>query len=159
MAGRPEPWVNVAISGTSLTVLATTLGARGQVARAYRDVTVVLTGASSDLGNEGDTAAQAFADLEAVVAGWRALGADRVIVATVPPAAFITAGEETARLELNALIRTDGFDGVLDLAAAPELDDSADLTYYQADQIHLTPAGAAVAAALLEPLLDELLGV
>lgn len=125
---------------------------------AWGSVVVVLTGGTSDLGSESDSAATAFADMLAVTSTWRALGVDQIVAATVPPAAFVTGDEETQRLALNDLIRgAADFDAVLDLAAAPQLDDNTDATYYQGDQTHFTAAGAAVAADLLVLVLTELL--
>lgn len=154
MQGRPDPWVNLAIGGQSWTSLSTTQQMRAVPLWAHEQSTVILTGGTHDIGVEGDTAATAFADLLAYATAYRQLRASVIVCATVPPAALITGGEETQRLALNDLIRSSAeFDAVLDLAAAPELDDPTDTTYYMGDQVHFTAAGAQVAADLLSPIL------
>lgn len=75
-----------------------------------------------------------------------------VLGTTTHPSGSITAGNETERQDGNSRVMADAsnaFDYSVDVAADPRLDDPTDLTYYNADQIHLTNAGGAVMAELM----------
>lgn len=161
MAGRTGcTWTQAAIPGQSWTLLAG-YGGLAPFGNSQRSIGVFL-GGQSDIFEavDGDTGAEAYADLIAYVALCRAAGCTDVILATIPPWTGITAGEATARNDYNTLIRASvvagDADAVVDLDAVPELSDPANLTYY-VDGIHWALAGATVAAATLDPVLDAVL--
>jgi lysophospholipase L1-like esterase len=85
--------------------------------------------------------------------GWQ------TIVCTCPPAGITTGTKETARQNLNTLLRANWAefaDALVDLDADPAFDDPNDLTYYDADTIHWTTAGYAVVAGLVKDAIDNL---
>jgi lysophospholipase L1-like esterase len=85
--------------------------------------------------------------------GWQ------VIVCTCPPATSATGVKETARDNLNTLLRNnwaDFADALVDLDLDPAFDDPTDLTYYDADGIHLNNTGYGVVAALVQDAIASL---
>lgn len=157
MAGRSVSWCNVAINGTAVDALATSAPARRDLVLRHMESTVlVFVGGQSDLVL-GDSAATLLADMVSYATAARTAGADRVVMATVPPSTSYTAPQEAERGTLNPLIRaSSAWDAVLDLAAATNLTDASNATYY-ADGLHWTTAGALAAATAAAPVLDAVL--
>lgn len=157
MAGRGLPWMNVAINSHSWTNLAVDLGLDpfGQHATTIG----VFLGGESDITPEGNDGATTYADLLTYVALCRVAGCGPVVFCTIPPWVGITAGDETARTDYNALVLAaviqGDADAVVDLAAVAVLTDPSNATYYS-DGLHWTQAGAAAAAAAVGPVLDTL---
>lgn len=113
---------------------------------AWNGHTVVVWGGTNDL-NGSATAAATYAVLAAHVNALLATGF-RVIVLTMVKRGT-SAPLETKRTDYNALINgTAGWE-IIDVGARAEFSDATNLTYYQADQIHLTTAGYAVVAGLV----------
>lgn len=160
MEGRPYPGNNVAISGTSWTVLATTVTTRRDVyATAADNTTLVLQGGQADVLAD-DTGATVMADIVSYAQSARTAGFDTVIATTMPPMTpWLSEDQETALAAFNTLLLADAggdFDYVVDLNATA-LGDNSDLTYYQADLIHWTAAGAQLAADTISSTLDTVL--
>lgn len=157
MAGRSVAWSNVAINGTAVDALAATAPSRRDPVLQHTATSVlVFVGGQSDLVLN-DSAATLLADMEAYANAARAAGADRVVMATIPPATVYTAPQEAVRVAVNPLIlAASAFDEVVDLATATNLTDAANTTYY-VDGLHWTTAGAAAAAAAVAPVLDAVL--
>lgn len=65
------------------------------------------------------------------------------------------AGFDTLRLAVNTWINagSSGAHAIADLAAVANLSDPNDTTYFNADKVHLTTAGAAEVEAVVEPLV------
>lgn len=154
MAGRGQPWSNVSVNGTAVDALATTAPHRRDLVLAHTDHAIlVFVGAQSDLVL-GDSAATVLADLESYANAARTAGADRIIMATVPPSTAYTGPQETQRLALNTLIAASSeWEHVLDLATATNLTNAADTTYYP-DGLHWSTAGALAAKNEADPVLD-----
>jgi lysophospholipase L1-like esterase len=111
-----------------------------------KDVAVVLIG-RNDCGSAA--AATIFANLSTIWATVRADGR-KVIACSV----FASNGiNNTTRTDLNVLIAAASaqWDTFVDLAADARLATYTNLTYFQADGIHPTTAGATVIASLIEP--------
>lgn len=107
--------------------------------------TIIVTGeVYNDL--QTLTAAQAYANVVAAVASWRAYPAvKKVITRTCPKAGGTSSANFTTQrpgYNTLALANTAGADTVIDCAALANLQDFTDATNYQADQIHLVQGDA-----------------
>jgi len=126
--------------------------------------TLVVFVGTNDLSS-GRTGEQAGKFLAAYCQKRRAEGW-RVYVATTLPRGFQQPSETTVdfeprRQELNARVRAnyaDFADGLIDFAADSRIGDAGDemdRTYFLADQVHLTAAGAAVLAECVDKVLPK----
>jgi lysophospholipase L1-like esterase len=90
----------------------------------------------------------------------RAAGANKIIVGTMLPA---DGRSEVERQEYNDLIRTnwdsfaDAFADVGDDPTIGQTGDNLNLTYYNADKVHMTDAGYAIVAGIFEDAIETLL--
>lgn len=118
---------------------------------------VCILGGINDLFS-GASANIVYDNLKSYWAG-RRLAGFKVMAGTVQPAATVTGAGETARVALNVLIRSDAslYDGLADFAANAHLQNTSDLTYYQADGVHPTATGAAVMASIADAVIATLL--
>lgn len=174
MLGRGIIFRNVAISGISWTVLQASMTTRTLPFAGKAQLSIlVLCGGTTDLalpgdmaGGEANTGAQAYTDMQSYATAARAAGFDSIIANTLTPSdAFLhTTTSGTAEIErqnLNTLIKANsaGFEGIVDMAGADaRLMDCTNATYYeQTFKTHFTPAGAAVAASLVAPVLLPML--
>lgn len=147
---------SVAVSGTSYAQRTPTAALRVDtyLVNAKRTILVDIAGQGDVDG--GLTAQQIYDAAVAYKDARMAAGVHCYAICTVPHATIYAAGEQTARLAYNDLLRaSDEFDVVIDLAARPEMQDASNLTYWDADGIHPNPAGAAVIA---EEIADALWG-
>jgi lysophospholipase L1-like esterase len=109
---------------------------------------VVIWMGTNDIITHGRTGVQLEADFATACttlngAGWK------VIVCTLQH--FAT--NNTQRAAFNTLLKANyaGYaDAIVKLDEAPELDNAADAAYYTSDGVHLTDAGHAAAAALIQ---------
>lgn len=155
--GRAYPYSNRAAS--SETIVDMLASAETDAVDATYDAAVaniaVLWSGTNDLFHTSDSAATIYANLTTWVQGRQAAGF-RVIVLTPMPSDHVgVPGDyETRRVALNALINANsaGADAVVNLDADSRLTDPADATYF-ADRLHLTTAGYAVVAALVQPAI------
>lgn len=110
---------------------------------------------TNDIYNWSRTAVQAQTDLETKVNAMLAAGADEVYVLTMIKRGAATGALETARQDYNTSIAaragTVGYT-VIDVAANAAFSNPANTTYYT-DTIHLTDAGYAIVAGLVEAAL------
>lgn len=157
MDGSDVPWQIIAINGTSWGTLATTVATRRnpQVRSTGTDVLVML-GGQSDVLQDAQTGAQAYARACSYRDSARVAGFGEVIGCTMPdigPILGVTPTQHQALLDHNTLMRADSgsWDAVADLYAV--LPDALDTDLFQIDQLHLTTAGAALAADVLRPLV------
>ena len=99
------------------------------------------------------TGLQVAADNKSYAATLRAAGG-LVIVHTLPDCP----NNEAERLACNAQILADAasYDAIVDLAAAPELDDCTDTTYFTSDQVHEKDAGQAAWGSLTQTAMAAL---
>jgi len=109
----------------------------------------------------GDSAATVYNNLKTFWAGVRSQGI-KLIATTVIARGNFTGGQESIRLALNDLIRGDTslFDGLCDVGVLPQFDstaDTANLTYYNADTVHLVAGGYAVIAAAMKTTVESVL--
>ena len=98
----------------------------------------------------GFTPADILNNLSTKMPAWRAFGS-RVLVGTMYRN---TVFSEPQRATLNAGIQAGlgvWCDYVADFGSAPELQNPADLTYYQPDGFHLTASGCGILAAVAAP--------
>jgi len=158
MADRRVVWNNVAISGASWTVLATTAATRlHPLANRNDNTLLVMCGGTADIA-AGDSGATLYADEVAYANAARTAGFDYIICTTLVGNSGNDAGEETARLNHNSLLLADAsnaFDAVVDFDVPP-IDDWTDLDYYF-DGVHWWVTGAEAAANLMAPALDAVL--
>jgi hypothetical protein len=160
IARNGYPW-----AGTNLVSLTGSWLYRIQ-GHAHESAHGVLTmlGGQSDLLNNAD-AATIYARMVAYAATARAAGIAEVIACTMTPGKVplaYSSGQDAERVAANALILADAlaaFDTVVDLAVDPRLDDPADLTYYNADGLHLAAGGVTAVADLMETPVLTALGV
>ncbi|CAN5320058.1 hypothetical protein BH10PSE1_BH10PSE1_00910 [soil metagenome] len=162
---------NAAVAGSAAWTIAATRYAAA-IPALYSDafpknIYQIWTG-TNDLAG-GNTPASVYASLKSIWAQARATGykvAAFTIIARNGGLAISSAAFETARQDLNVLIRSDQtlYDGLVDVGADSHFDstaDTADGTYYiqtgsPADQTHLTNAGYAVLAGLAKPVVEAL---
>jgi len=113
--------------------------------------TIVIWGGVND--NASSTAQQIYDNLAAYCTARKSAGWSRVIVCTEIDA--VSSGWTAKYQALNTLIRDNHSwaDAVADLGADARLQDNSNLTYYDADRIHLTTAGYAVVAGIVGPSL------
>lgn len=112
---------------------------------------VVLWAGTNDINSGARTGAQCAADLKAYSDTCRAAGC-KVVVCTLQD----FPNNNSERLACNAQIATDSasYDAIADLAAATELDDCTDTTYFTSDQVHLKDAGFAVVGGLIQTAMS-----
>ena len=119
---------------------------------------VVWLGTNDVVG--GVTAATMLASTTQYINKMIANGCTKFIVLPIIPRVGISGSTLTQAQNYNASLSTLSVPGAsirfVDLVSDPRLDDYTDLTYYGADQIHLTVAGYAVVAELVKPKIDEL---
>ena len=159
MKDRSEAYCVVAIAGTSWTTLATTAATRLHPLGPLATTSVlVMNGGTQDV-LDGDSGATIMADAVSYADNARAAGFDFVIITTIPPAAGMTAGQNTARGDFNTLVMADAgadFDVSVNLLSGA-LADNTDQNYYAFDQVHWAEGGAKVAADLIKAALDTVL--
>lgn len=117
---------------------------------------LIDVGCQKELATLGLTAAQALSAMTTYLDARRTAGFDVIIASTVPGSTFYDAAMDAQRLALNNLIRSSThFDGVVDLAADPRLQNGADTTFF-ADGVHYSVLGASVAASIGRTTLASL---
>ena len=154
-----------AISGTSLTVLASNFGTRAApyiAPPSFEPTIYVICGGHSDYTSEGNTGAQVYADAWALADLARSKGAVYVVCTTTLPSTVIAGGQETQRQAGNALILADAsnkFDAQINLDV-PRLDNPLDTrSYFDGVHIYGFPGqpgpqyGTARAAEIAAPVL------
>lgn len=110
------------------------------------------------------TPAETYALMQSIATAARAAGYQKIVVLTCLPR--VTGGNgnfESDRQAFNTLLRA-GYasfaDALADVAADSRIGDAgdnADLTYYQADQVHLNDTGRAIISAAVKAALDLLI--
>lgn len=161
MRGRGVPWGSAAVGGlawSQLDDLAASL-LHPTLAKAT-NVVVVMVGGTTDYAS-GFPEASVLANMTTVAMDAKAAGdLVTVINTTTTPSVSISGGNETNRLEGNALLLAEAggaaFDYVVDLAGDPDLDDHTDTNWYS-DGTHPTDAGRQRIAELLSVPLDIIL--
>lgn len=144
MPGYAQP----AISGTSLTTLASTFATRAAkwiAPPSFEPTIYVICGGHTDYQG-GDSGAQVYSDAGALADLARAAGAQYVICTTTLPSVAIEGDNETSRQAGNALILADAaehFDITIDFEVSG-LDDPTDSTSYF-DGVHIYGSFADVA--------------
>ncbi len=124
----------------------------------YARNVVVFFEAVNDFVTNNASVATAFANYQAYVAqahrgGWT------VLLCTTPPTTNAGNSANTRVPQFNTILRANATLSdlpLVDLAAHPNLDDPTDLTYFNADGLHLTDAGYATIADLVEDRLTAL---
>ena len=117
---------------------------------------IVLFAASNDI-REGRSAAACWADVQTYCAAARAAGSKVVLCTTITRGDDFSAGVESVRVAFNALVRAGAAsicDALVDLDGDARLQNSANLTYFDPDTVHLTDAGFAVVASLVAPAVS-----
>lgn len=110
-------------------------------------------GGTNDFGVSDVTVATLQSRLTTLLSQQTTAGFNETYVATLTPRndASWSATKETKRLEYNTWLRAQAgtlFTGLIELANAPELDDYADTTYYDPDQLHYKQPARDVIAQL-----------
>lgn len=165
MAGTGIPHAVVAVNGQGWVNLTPTAAARVRPqARSGLDVLVMFGGLSDVIG--GYTGTQSYdlaVDYKDQAVGW---GFDATIMCTWPAVGpnaagtgFPDAGDQDEIDTYNALVlaNTGGWDAVVDMSDDPRMNDATDLTYWHPDRLHFTEAGSGVAAALIRPVLLDVI--
>lgn len=155
-----------AIGGTSFPTRGSTAPTRVDPLLTQYHLRSVLfsDGGPSDLGVDGQTAAQTIARALSYNTARRDAGWETIIGNTVPVGYLYAEGTENAeRIAYNAAVVADpsviGADAIMDWAGIPQLQDYNNPTYFS-DGLHFTSAGAALvgdqAAAVLHALIPEI---
>lgn len=172
----PQPWgmVNLGVGGQSLGSMVT--NAAANVDPKYNPINdytivIVLWGGTNDLGTGSRTPAQVFADLQTYGNARQAVGWKVVILSLLPRSAT-SPTFEADRQTLKGLLLGDftvptGFtniwtggsyaDALVDLASDSVIGlpgSQSNLTYFNADQVHLTDAGYAIVAGYVKDAVD-----
>jgi lysophospholipase L1-like esterase len=130
--------------------------------RKGNNVLVVWCGLNSLFkGEAGDFTAATSYGLYVTYCQARQAQGFKVVACTITPTtgASVPAGYETQRLLFNTSVRTNykTFAGALaDIGADSHLQDSTNTTYFDADLIHLTAAGYAIVAAIVQPAVASI---
>jgi acyl-CoA thioesterase-1 len=154
---------NTGVGGiTAATIASDTLRNISQYTSALRRNVICIWAGTNDLLAD-TSAADTYDELKTLWAAARTAG-HRVVAATVIARGNFSGPQETARVALNALIKSDPtlYDALADLAFLPQFDTQADCsntTYYNADTIHLVAAGYAVVAQAFADQVNYLLGL
>jgi hypothetical protein len=143
-------YASYAVSG-STTAMMTARASTGvdTLIRDGKNILVVWAGVND---NQGDTAQSVYDRLKDYCLARRAAGWNKIILCTEIDS---NKPNWTAKYpQINALIAADHsfVDGVIDLGAAPELQNNADLTYF-ADGTHLTASGNAIVTVKAAPVI------
>lgn len=112
----------------------------------------------NDVVNNGATLEQAITNVQAYVTQARQNGWE-VLLITPTPTTQTSNNQNTIINDFNAWLRLhpEWSDiPIVDAAADPSLSDPANLTFYNVDGLHLTDAGYAVLAGLVEDRIAEL---
>ncbi len=127
------------------------------VSRTLRSVLIDVAGQRELRTYPGAFAAEdLLAGAEGYARARRDAGVDLYLIATVPPSLHFSPEAERDRVAYNELLRgSDAFDGVVDLAALPEVQDPSDEDWFS-DGLHPTAALTARFAAAVEAVLEEL---
>ena len=136
----------------------------GQIQNRYnsgysKNIAVYWCG-TNDLGVTGDTAANTFARLQTWCQAVKGAGF-KVVVCTIIARndAAWSGAKETERLALNTSINglsSTYQDAIVDLAADARLSNANDATYFAAAKLHITTAGHAVVAGLVQTAVAAL---
>lgn len=152
----------VGISATSYSTRAGTVASRvDPLLKNAAVVVIVDAGGPTDLGVDSLTAAQTLAASEAYADARRSINPNvKLIELTVTPGTtlYVEGTENAERLAYNDLLRANvhgKFDRIADIAAIPGLADPAGVNY--SDGLHPSAAGCDLMAALIAPLILEVL--
>lgn len=157
----PVPWEVVAIGDTGWVELEPTFETRTKPqARSRAGDIIILNGGQSDIYELDRSGAQAYADLTNYIDLCRDAGFETIIVTTPPDmglggASGLTSAQNRVDLQILrdlTIANAAGADEVVDLFVPP-LDDATNTTYFFADLVHVTTAGATAMADLIEPAL------
>lgn len=144
-------WTNLATSGNKITdILTQTASVDALFNSGYQNNVAILMAGVNDIALTEDSDETIHNNLSIWVAG-RKLAGFTVVIMTIVGLSTAQAGG------LNDLIRADyaGADILIDLALDSRLDDPTDDIYFQADNIHLSAAGALVVADLVREKLPK----
>lgn len=122
---------------------------------AYSNRLIVYWLGTNDIAN-GRTAGQLEGDITAYIAAVRAADPTAVIFGnTIIARDPFNGTQDTTLATVNDWIKNSaGFDHVVDLAADARLSDPTNLTYFNADGIHLTDSGYGVVAGLVRTAIN-----
>ena len=162
--GAVIPWHNAAEGGHGWGDLALDAATRlHPQARNLVDCLdiLIMSGGQGDIYNDFCTGAQVYDRAVAYAEAARAAGFDLVLATTMPafgPGGSIdpTPDMLQARIDHNTLLMADAegaFDVVIDWHTHPVLADATDLTWWEADRVHMKPATADLAASLVAPAI------
>ena len=150
---------NLAISGQQVANMLLSYADIDAVYTASKNCILLALGGVNDL-YPGRTGAMIYSDLRDYFIARRAIGF-KTIAMSVFASSRTTSYEtlEPARLELNALLRSDHsfVDRFVDLDADVRLQNYSDTIYFSGDGVHLTDLGYGVMAELAKPAADWLL--
>lgn len=157
-------YANIAVGGQNtddmLTRQASQLYARYNGA-ARKNMVVAWEG-TNQLGHDNCNAALSYQRMVTYCQNARANGWTVIVGTVLPQNVFNTNCFETARQTYNSLLRANWAslaDALADIAASPLIGYAgawADITYYQADQIHLNDNGNGVVADIVAPIINSL---
>lgn len=155
-SSHPKIWNGGSGGDTALNNV--TAGATKTVLTAFAGYTnrlVVYWLGTNDIAN-GRSAVQIEADIDSYIAAVRAHDAGAIIIGnTILPRDPFNASQDTIIAEVNTYIKNSAdFDFTIDVAADSRLDDSTDLTYYDADTIHLNDTGYGIVAELVRNAIN-----
>lgn len=150
------PVTNLGVSGRTLATMLADYDTNAGPAKTDTKNTLVILAGINDLLSTGATDATLQGLIQSYCAKAKTSGY-KVMVGTVTPTADTGAGYtpqmETYRLAYNTWLRSNYrtfADGLVDFASVPALSDPTNATYFFADKLHFTPAGASSAAQAVQ---------
>lgn len=154
--GRPLAFYHLGVSGQTASggaASAATLAGRSFSSGKFNAVSI--SWGTNDLAANA-TAAATYSNLQTIAAAYRSAGFNKILMSTILPrkASFsggqTSGGFETARLDLNTLIRAGegiDFDKLIDIGADAVIGNEANCTAtYYSDLVHLSTLGNSLAA-------------
>jgi lysophospholipase L1-like esterase/streptogramin lyase len=161
-AGEPDAdFVNMGWSGRTTTQLATDIATCVRYFRPHRTNVAVVWCGVNDLSGS-DSGAVIAGRIFGICDTLQSQGYVVVLMTVIP--AIMNSDQRARRIAINSSLTAgweDHADEFIDLCALPQFDAEGDVdnaTYYQADSVHLTPAGNQVVADALRPVLVGIVG-
>lgn len=149
-------WNNAVSGGTIADMAARGTAVDAMFKTGNNNIILVFCGVNNSLL----TAQQMYDDLKAYCLARRAAGYKVIICTEIDcqNAYVLSNGWATKYLDLNTKIRNDHSfaDALADFGADPRLQDASNTTYFNADKVHPTDAGARVLGEIASPCINAL---
>lgn len=151
-------YYNVAVLGQTVVQMAADASYQyDPLSYLYSRAICVVWGGTNDIAG-GDNATTVYNNISAFCAARKAAGW-KVVVCTIIARGTFSGAQNTTKSTVNSSIVSGytGFaDALVDLAADSRLSNASDVTYYNADTVHLNATGYGVVAGLVQTAVQSL---